>query len=190
MSEEAARLAAEVTSERTVAPAMRIAQQMIVADVKQNFAGSHDPDGRPWLPLAHPRPAGGNKPLQDKGLLAASISARSQGRTIVVGTSRPGANLHQNGGVVRPVRAKFLAIPLTREASRAGSPRRFPAPLHAVVASATGKGVLADARGRAQYALVKSVRVPARPFLGFGLKLIDRLAAMFGEFFERLIGGK
>lgn len=185
-SADTQRAAAALTAQQ-LAPALRVAGQMIVADVKQNFAGSHDPDGNAWRPLAHPRPSGGGKPLQDRGLLAASISAKAAGLTVTVGTNRPGASLHQAGGVVRATRAKFLTIPLTVAAQRAGTARRFPAPLHAVVSGA--KGVLLDDRGDAQYALVKSVRVPARPFVGFGQRLIDRLGRMFAEFVERRLAG-
>ena len=39
---------------------------MAVGDVKENFAGSHGPDGTPWVALPHGRPgqAEGGKPLR------------------------------------------------------------------------------------------------------------------------------
>jgi hypothetical protein len=72
-----------------------------------------------------------------------------------------------------------LAIPLTVEAKRAGSPRRFRGTLFGVRAGDTlllvekpgGGGRARNAGpGKAQYVLVKEVTVPARPYLGFSEK--------------------
>lgn len=185
---EASRLAQTLRNPTTLRPALKRAELLMVSAVKENFSRGADPDGRSWKPLAHPRPAGGDKPLRDRGLLAASMSAMSKPDGVAVGTNRPGAGVHQNGGLITATRRKFLAIPLTKIASRAGSPRRFPQKLHAVI---SGKaGVLLDAKGKAHYALVKSVRIPARPFLGFGKPLLDKLSRMFGEFLAELVRGK
>lgn len=53
----------------------------------------------------------GNKPLRDRGQLLSSISYRVEGNCVVVGTNHPAAELLHNGGTVRPVKSKALAIP-------------------------------------------------------------------------------
>ena len=137
-----------------------------VAQVRKRFDQSRAPDGTPWKPIKF-RARGGNKPLRDTGLLMASITARTTGNTLIVGTNRVGAALHQFGGTITPKRAKFLAIPKTREAAR-HEPRRFPRPLAPVIGGRGG--VLVDKRtGEVHYALTKGpVVIPARPFLGAG----------------------
>jgi len=190
VSPAAARAAAAVSDPAAMAPTFRAAQLIMISDVRRNFNEGHDPDGNAWPKLAHPRPDGGDKPLMNRGLLAASVSARAGDREVILGTNRPGAQLQQNGGVIKPVAGKFLAIPLTKEAVRSGGPRKFPQTLHAVVNSATGKGVLADRAGTAHFALCKQVTIPPRPFMGFGKRLVDKLAKLFGDFLERLLAGR
>lgn len=177
--------------------AMKYASQMMVADTKKNFAGSHTPDGQAWRLLAHPRPSGGNaKPLRDTGALMASIQGRSDQHGAYVGTNVQSAALHQLGGVIRPKRGKYLAIPITKEAKRAGRARRFPRPLTPIIGRGGRSGVLVElprvkGKGKAKarrsggsrpgtvhYVLVRSVTVPARPFLGFGKQLIARIERM------------
>lgn len=157
-----------------------ICKTAIVADVKENFVRSADPDGKAWRPLLFQRPRGGSLPLRDTGVLMASVTAAGKGHvervtnvSVTVGTNLEYAAIHQAGGVVYPKKT-FLAIPKTREAQRAGSPRRFPRVLFAKV----GKqgGVLVEAKsGTVQYALARQVTIPARPFLGFGRRLLDKL---------------
>lgn len=135
--------------------------QILVSDVKGRFLSSTAPDGRAWAPLKRPRPSGGGKPLLDTGALMASISGRFTPTSVVVGTNRPGAALHQFGGTVRPVKGKFLAIPLTPMAKRAGSPRRLTGTAALPLFARRIEGEL-----RGHFLLVKGAKVPARPFLG------------------------
>jgi phage gpG-like protein len=53
----------------------------------------------------------GNKPLRDRGQLLSSITYRAETGKVVVGTNHPAAELLHNGGTIRPVRSKALAIP-------------------------------------------------------------------------------
>ncbi len=53
----------------------------------------------------------GSKPLRDRGQLLSSITYRVKGNNVEVGTNHPAAELLHNGGVVRPVKSKALAIP-------------------------------------------------------------------------------
>jgi phage gpG-like protein len=149
--------------------------QIAVSDIKRRFMTGTAPDGTQWKPLKHARPNGGNQPLRDTGQLMASITFEASPTEITVGTNRQGARLHHFGGTVEPVNAKFLAIPLTKEAKRAGSPRRFKEKLGfqktktgwlMVQQRRTGKGKDAKVETILQYLLVKRVEIPARPFMG------------------------
>lgn len=181
---------------------LKACKVLIQADAKENFAGSHTPEGQPWPPLAHPRPSGGAVPLRDQGLLMASVVGQGSGHVeeitsyqLRLGTNLDRAAIHQHGGVIRPRNAKMLAIPLTREAARAGSPRSFPRPLGMVSRpghppllveekAGTGKGQPGRGGSRSvfQYVLVASVTIPARRFLGFSAKVVDRIQKVFAEF--------
>lgn len=157
----------------------QVVTQHALSGAKRHFMEGKGPDGQAWPPLAHSRVRGGSKPLRDTGGLMASIQAgvRADGDrlVIVVSSNKVQAALMQHGGQVAPKKGKFLAIPLTKEALRAGSPRSFQGTLHFVGKRNSGKGALIDARGRAQYALTNRVLIPARPFLGFSDATIDRI---------------
>jgi phage gpG-like protein len=150
--------------------------QVLVSDVKRRFATSTTPEGTRWRPLKFKRPRGGDKPLLDTGRLMASITGRSSPTEIVVGTAHPAAPLHQFGGVVRPKKGKYLAIPLTKEAQRAGSPRRLKGsksvPLFA--RKVEGKWV-------GHFLLARKAVVPARPFLGLSRECERAVAAILLE---------
>lgn len=179
-------------------PALKVTTLLLIAATKENFARGTAPDGTPWKPLAHARPRGGSKPLRDRGLLMASISGGSDhvekltDTSLTVGTKRIGANLHQKGGTVKPKRAKYLAIPLTVEAVRAGSPRNMSG-LIFIPKKGGGKGgtmaAVKDGRRTNHFALVSSVTVPARPFLGWSKELTKRVDAVFADAFARLLTG-
>jgi phage gpG-like protein len=160
----------------TLSPqAGKVLSQLLVSDVKKRFSSSTSPEGTPWRPLKYPRPNGGNAPLRDTGQLMASITGKADATGVVVGTNRVGAALHNFGGTIRPKKRKFLAIPLTREAKRAGSPRRL----------RKTKGIPLFARkvrGRwfGHFLLTRKAVIPARPFMGVsreGEKLIGQALA-------------
>jgi phage gpG-like protein len=184
MAREAPEVATAAVSEAL--PSIRVAS---VSGVKRHFVRQEGPDGRPWPKLKYPRPGGGNKVLRDKGLLAASVQGRVTSHGVELFTSHVGANTHQFGGVITAKRGKFLAIPLTKEAKRIGSPRQngFPRPLFVLEASGGGL-YLVEATSAGQlvfhYALKKSVTIPARPFVGFSeetLQTIERIIATRAE---------
>lgn len=204
-SGEMARVAAELGPGVSFEKPLKQCRLLVIADVKENFAGGHGPDGSAWPPLKHARAnsKGADKPLRDEGMLMASVtSANGAGHVeeltdsyLVLGTNLDYARVHQEGGTIRPKGHPFLAIPLTREADRAGSPRDFGAELVPVIKN--GKGILLERReGRrgveeiAQYALVQSVVIPARPFLGFSQKVIEKIVLAFADFARRLLGGR
>jgi len=102
------------------------------------------------------------------------------------------ARIHEEGGVIRPVNARFLAIPLPIARTAAGvsryaSPRQVPVPLR-FAQSKGGNPLLVEAKGknagRPWFVLRKSVRMPARPYLAPALAQVE---AMLPERLESLI---
>lgn len=176
---------------------MRLFAVAVRADTAENFQRAVTPDDRPWPPLQHARPRGGTSPLLDTGLLrAAATSPAARGHVervgpnwLVYGVSLVYAALHQFGGVVVPKLAKWLAIPITREAQRAGSPRRFPRPLDPVFGPVGG--VLKEAgTDLVQYVLTKSVTIPPRPFIGVGPRLVRKLTDIARQWAKRNVFGE
>jgi phage gpG-like protein len=111
--------------------------------------------------------------------MGAGVSCKAEGGdTLVLRANAPQAALMHFGGLVVPVRAKVLTIPLTREAARCGSPRRFPRPLFVLPARAGRRGGLAERVGKRgkvvlHYLFAASVKVPARPWVGFSRATVD-----------------
>lgn len=178
----------------TVRDSARQLEVIAVSGAKDHFIKSVDPDGKPLLPLAHPRPNGGGRVLRDKGLLMASLSASTDQNGLTLKESHPAANLHDKGGTIRPKSAKRLAIPITREAKRAGSPRNnFPRPLF-IVGANTGTGTLylGESTGKGKraklvihYVLVRQVTIPQRRTVGFSRETIDKMVRVLFDRFEK-----
>lgn len=168
-----------------VGPALKALEISAVSDVKMRFATGTGPDGHVWAPLRHRRiipGKDGDKPLRDNGLLMASISAKASRSELVVGSNLAYAGVHQWGGIITPKKAKFLTIPMTKDAKKAGSPRRFRGQLSPRINRAGTGGVLVDVNGTVQYVMTKRVVVPARPFLGFSpnfMKIAELILADF-----------
>ena len=79
-------------------------------------------------------------------------------------SSLPYAAIHETGGVIRPSRAKALAVPLTRAARNAGSPRNMSG-LKFIPGSGYGGGPPRLWNGQDQYVLLKSVTIPGRGYI-------------------------
>jgi hypothetical protein len=75
----------------------------------------------------------------------------------------PEFGLHLRGGTVRPKRGKFLAIPITDEAYKAGSPREGNMPGLFTVRFPKGNRMYLATKDGMQYRLVKSATIPADP---------------------------
>lgn len=199
LADVAAAFARRPVPTEVIASVMPQIRMLAVAGVKEHFQRGQSPDGTVWLKLKHPRPDGGDRPLEDKGRLKASVRAESQGADLLLTASTPYANLHQFGGVVRPKRAKMLAIPITKEAKRVGSPRanRFPRPLF-VLAKEDGPPTLAesltDGTVRVHYVLRREVRIPPRPFLGFSRATQEKIERVIqdrvAQWVATLFGGQ
>lgn len=106
---------------------------------------------------------GGSKLAIDTGHLANSISAKMTSATSAeVGTGDVEyAAIHEFGGIIKPTKSKFLAIPMN---GAKGSPRDY-ADLHFVKLEG-GTGLLINKDGVAKFFLTKEVHMPARPFMG------------------------
>lgn len=90
-----------------------------------------------------------------------SISYALEGNAVRVGTNLRYARIHHTGGVIKPKTAKYLAIPLTKEAA-VRKPREF---TDTFIAKGCIMRTLADGKIEALYALKKSVTIPARPYM-------------------------
>ena len=80
-----------------------------VARVVQRFEQSRSPDGTAWQALKRPRPRGGDRPLQDTGVLMGSITAQAPGNILPIGTATDYAHYHQFGTQHIPARP-FLGV--------------------------------------------------------------------------------
>lgn len=181
-------------------PVLRQCEVAIRADVLLNFQGAKSPDGVPWPPLARPRPDGSSRPLLDRGLLQASVTARGKnsvseinGSRLTMGSNLIYARTQQEGATIVPKNAGALTIPLTRQA------KRKPAREWSNLFHVRGTNMLATAKpGKKftsytfqftsytfQFALVQRVVIPPRPFLGFGDRLINTLDVIVGNWVEK-----
>ena len=104
----------------------------------------------------------GGTTLVESSRLVNSIRHRISGDTIYIGTNLEYARIHHEGGIIRPKRKKYLAIPLCAVA-RVNRPEDF-------TDTFIAKGVIfqkteGQKKPVALYALKKQVEIPARPFM-------------------------
>lgn len=163
----------------------RIIGQLMVSDVKERFSTGTAPDGSAWRPLKNARVNGGSVPLRDTGVLMASFHSTVEPDGVVVSTTHPAAATHNFGATITPKRAKHLAIPLTKEAKRAGSPRKFARKLAVRPTRKAGTLLMfeRDRKGRqvGQFLLVDSVTIPARPFMGISDRAMSQIEQVLFE---------
>lgn len=174
---------AKIAIDRAVYTALAEIAPAMEEECKVNAINQISPDGTPYAPSKHPRKWGSGGPLNDTGKMIAGIEASVPAATELNLTSdSPQSRLMQDGGTIVPVNAKFLTIPLTEEAARAGGARNYPGELTAIVNEAGTKGVLRDEDGEAVYALtVGPVEVPARPFVGFSEEMLQSVEDAIAE---------
>lgn len=95
----------------------------IAMDMKKetslNFKNQRGPDGQTWKKSRR-----GGQTLAKTGILKASITTYTHGNIAAIGTNVPYARIHQYGGVIKPKRGKYLAIPISKKAE-GNSPRDF-----------------------------------------------------------------
>lgn len=178
-------------------PALKRCAVACRASILENFAGAHAPDGTPWAALRFGRVRGGAKPLNDTGLLRASATGVGKaanhieqiGRLeLTFGTNDERARLHQEGGVIRPKRARYLTIPLTKEALRSGGARRMTGLFFFAPRGQSGPKFLAARTGKGKRAklvlhwlLLDESKIDARPFVGWNAKLEETVANILAD---------
>jgi len=141
----------------------------------QKWVVDNWPKGPPLSPITvGSRRKGSSLPLLDTGALRNSVVGRSPATSIgsenaatqevgIIGSSLIYARIHQYGGVIRAKNAKNLAIPLTRRARAAGSPRNFGDELSFVPSRRTGVSGLLIERPKGKpftlhYVMRKSIK--------------------------------
>jgi phage gpG-like protein len=178
------RLQQAAPGSRFLADALKTAQGIALHGVRESFNRQTGPDGNPWRKLARPRIGGGNRILQASGSLLKSVTCTIVGNSLVLQSSHPAADVHQFGAKITPKVARALAIPLTAEAKRFGSPRGFNRPLFIVVLRNSGNAFLAERVSNGMvlhYLLRRSVTIPARPFLGFSPQTLGKIEALLED---------
>lgn len=187
------KLTALSVAARSPQSGLKAVGQLMKLEAARAFQSGRDPKtGRFWKASNGPLKRG--KALYETGRLLGSITAAAPRVTkdsVSIGTTLPHAPVHHHGGTVKPKRAKSLAVPLTRRASRFTSPRNYtdsgggaPGEGLFVFKSKRGNAFLAKsaAGGKLEllYLLLKQVKIPARPFLGFAKPARKTALAILG----------
>lgn len=167
----------------------RVLEVISVAGTRDHFTKEQSPAGVPWAKTRR-----GGAILRDKGLMYNGISAHATAKEVILYANGPQVNVQQFGATIKAKPGKALAIPLTKEAKRIGSPRKnnFPRPLfvwksgsgHAFLAERTGKDGL-----RLQYILLQSVTIPARPFLGWSAETLAKIERILLDRYTTKVAG-
>ena len=100
----------------------------MLEQIQDNFDSQADPvTGAPWPARKRARLEGGDKLLYRTGALRRSWLQpfKIAGSSVSLGSNLVYANIQNYGGTVKPKQAQVLCLPLTKEAARAGSARRF-----------------------------------------------------------------
>ena len=103
--------------------------------------------------------------MEQKKILVGIVGGKADSDIMAI------AHAHEYGATIKPKKGKYLAIPLTKEAQAAGSPRAF-SDLYFVNAKDGKVLMVRDKKKRggkteseAMYLLVKSVTLPERSFI-------------------------
>ncbi len=124
----------------------------LVEQTNRRFDSGTEPFGQKWQALlpAYAMIKKGPGILRESGALQKSITFSSAGTRITVGSNRIYAAVHQFGATIKSKNGKGLAF----------------------VLGFTGPAGKRGGKGKTLYHLVQvqSVRIPARPYLGFGPK--------------------
>lgn len=191
----------------TVLPVLQAMGGRMKETTARSFADSRDPvTGTPW-PVLSPATLSGRRGGSGKRLLDTTALMRSVGKPIIEGNTvrlesrLQYAALQQYGGVIKPRNAKNLAIPVTPEAKKAGSARRWMEQNKAKTGAKKGRFLFGskgpygigrirkDGSPDVQFVLKKSVTVGASPYLGFSPADRDFLPALLRAHFQRIARG-
>jgi len=141
-------------------PAMAAIAGLMESGTRQRFALGRDPEGKPWIPSQRAIEDGG-KTLIDRGHLRDSIAGTHDATSAVVGTNLIYAAIHQKGGTIR---------------AKPAAP--------GIDGSATKRALRTPFGPRA------SVKMPARPFLGFSQAEKDRILEILSDHLAATFGGR
>lgn len=174
---------------RDLTPVMRVGGIMYLSETQSRFDRATGPTGVPWMPLRFGRPQGGTKPLSNTGLLRQSFTFTNTAFSFAVGTNAVQASLMHAGGTVRPVRAKALTIPLTKEAVYAGRAGNMDG-LFFYRQKKTGNTFLArreqgrgkNPRLRLHWLLTDKAVVPARPIVGVSDEFLSKYLPILADY--------
>lgn len=146
-------------------PAMQIIGRALKTGAHLRFRAQQAPDGTPWEKSMRAQGAEGGQTLRLSSRLRNSLRWEATRDSVTIGTNVVYAAIHQFGGIIRAKKGPFLAIPVSAEARKAGSPRK----MKGLVFKETVKGKLAlidPKTGTVHFLLRTQVKMPARPFLG------------------------
>jgi phage gpG-like protein len=144
---------------------------LAIRSVQRGIRDQKSPDGTAYKSVS--RYGSPGKRLQDTRALYRSLAFEIRGTKIIIGTNLLYAARQHYGGVVTPVRAKMLAIPLSRMAARAvatGGGFRAAFPNAFTFVSKAGNVLLAMRKSDGGLELLavlkRSVKIWASHFLG------------------------
>lgn len=147
----------------------------LARNTRERFDQAQDPDGQPWASL-HPLYAPlkrGPGILRESGMrggLQGSITSQVAGRSVIVGSNKIYAAVHQFGATIRAKNAPALVFRL-----------------------ATGRTITGK-RGRTSpetsLVFVESVTIPARPYLGLSRRDEDTVREVVFGALQRAMGGR
>lgn len=165
----------------------------LAADLQRSIKKNFRMGGRPKWPISRRvQNDGGRITLNKSAALVNSIFRRNTNDEAVVFTRNPYAAIHQFGGVIRPKNAKALTIPIAPEAEgkRASDfPRK-----QTLLLLREGKAPLIvlkmpDNTIKPLFVLLKSVRIPARPFMEPPPEDLPLFLKRVIEYFTPQLGG-
>lgn len=134
---------------------------------QQNFDSESDPNGRPWQRLAPStlKRKKGSRILTETTALRKRINGRQTARGVVIGVKLSYAAIHQFGGTIRqPARTQTLNFKVN---SRTGE-SRFAKKSKANFQQQARRGE-------------SSIKIPARPYLGFGEDDVRQIRRIIAE---------
>jgi len=135
----------------------------------------------------------GGKTLADTGRLMNSITYVERGNKVIVGSNVVYASIHQFGGTIKPKKAKYLTVPLTKEArrhSQALGTRKYLERLKSqgwnVLIPKGRKVILAKKEGKikALFALKEEVKIPKRTYVYWDEEDEKRIREIVREWFS------
>jgi phage gpG-like protein len=142
----------------------------------------------------HPAPAGGPPGTGTRELQRSITATPAKNGKAIVGTNVKYARIHELGGILKPTTKKYLTVPVNERAARLRAKYKSLKDAKGLkFATMFGKKFLITRnrkRPEIMFVLVRSVRMPPRPFLRPAARNRDNQIAMvkaFGAGFRSII---